>query len=353
VYENQLWLLKARFGISFTAHEVRCLTEMAEEKAQIEGFEGSLFADTRAGVWGGQMLPDSLPLADNGFGDSLCVRFRPDGRVREVVFWGHEGSYWYPCAPTIEEALATTPEPEDVNLSVGTAFGVEEQRRLCRRALLRTCFGRSSAAELALPWPTMRRWMWDTASVPAEMRQRLAEKFHQPAEDLLRQNWLVAADAAESVLQTRCDLAWPYAVAGWAAERVGDIGKAVKTYAAGLVSLGSTADFTYTDGFESRSLGKFASWRLLELAPAGLSAWCRAYLDAVPEFKERDFWLHQGEAQERAGKPLKAYWCYYRAGWDSYVYPVTDVLERLHEAAVNASSRTLSELAKLHLDCDR
>jgi len=45
-----------------------------------------------AAVWGGQMLPDSLPLFDNDAGDRILARFAMDGSIREFVEWRHEGS---------------------------------------------------------------------------------------------------------------------------------------------------------------------------------------------------------------------------------------------------------------------
>jgi len=43
-----------------------------------------------SGIWGGAMLPDTLPMLGNGCGDCLCLRFRPDGTVSEVIRWLHE-----------------------------------------------------------------------------------------------------------------------------------------------------------------------------------------------------------------------------------------------------------------------
>ena len=56
-------------------------------------------------VWGGGMLPDSLPILGNGCGDCLCLRFHPDGTVFEVVRWSHEGAFWTPYGKTLSEAL--------------------------------------------------------------------------------------------------------------------------------------------------------------------------------------------------------------------------------------------------------
>jgi len=56
-------------------------------------------------VWGGLMLPDSLPLVSDGGGNALCLRFGFDGAVAEVIHWDHKGSLWKPFGRTLAEAL--------------------------------------------------------------------------------------------------------------------------------------------------------------------------------------------------------------------------------------------------------
>jgi hypothetical protein len=45
-------------------------------------------------VWGGQMLPDTIPILANGAGDYLCARFNHDGTLSEIIEWRHEGYHW-------------------------------------------------------------------------------------------------------------------------------------------------------------------------------------------------------------------------------------------------------------------
>lgn len=42
-------------------------------------------------IWGGQMLPDTLPVLDSGCSDVISLRFGRDGHVREVIRWDHPG----------------------------------------------------------------------------------------------------------------------------------------------------------------------------------------------------------------------------------------------------------------------
>src|SRR5690606_36855447 len=47
-------------------------------------------------IWGGFMLPDTLPIVGNDYGDWLCLRIAPDGQVSEVLHWSHGGGDWIP-----------------------------------------------------------------------------------------------------------------------------------------------------------------------------------------------------------------------------------------------------------------
>lgn len=56
-------------------------------------------------IWAGFMLPDTLPIIGNNYGDWLCLRIAADGTVREVVRWSHGGGDWLPCGRSLAEAL--------------------------------------------------------------------------------------------------------------------------------------------------------------------------------------------------------------------------------------------------------
>ncbi len=56
-------------------------------------------------VWPGLMLPDTLPLIGNEYGDWLCVRVDSSNRFGELVHWYHGGGDWIPVGRTIAEAV--------------------------------------------------------------------------------------------------------------------------------------------------------------------------------------------------------------------------------------------------------
>ena len=56
-------------------------------------------------VWPGLMLPDTLPLIGNEYGDWLCVRVDSTNRFGELVHWYHGGGDWIPVGSTLAEAV--------------------------------------------------------------------------------------------------------------------------------------------------------------------------------------------------------------------------------------------------------
>ena len=64
-----------------------------------------LLAPAPASVWPGFMLPDSLPIVGNGYGDWLCIRVDHQNRINEVVHWYHGGGDWIPVGESIEQAI--------------------------------------------------------------------------------------------------------------------------------------------------------------------------------------------------------------------------------------------------------
>ncbi|HUG89723.1 MAG TPA: SMI1/KNR4 family protein [Planctomycetaceae bacterium] len=224
-----------------------------------------LLDSNSSALWGGQMLPDTLPILDNGCGDALCLRFNSNGTVSEVVRWLHEGGDWTPFGTSLCEALlldaaiTLMEEPpggmEDRVEDIGYADwalkwleGVSQQssirqtlskehalpvmglleanvaeaavRRMlcqhcCTSGLQRFCHasgGNLLATKLGVPWPVFSQWLFDTALIPKEMETKLAKATGMSFDDLSRQDWGGAVAQAERVAALRTDLSWPFAV---------------------------------------------------------------------------------------------------------------------------------------------
>jgi len=149
----------------------------------------------------------------------------------------------------------------------------------------------------------------------------------------------------------RPDLAWPYAVVGWALERQGQLAPALDVYKAGAMALGSSSSFTSTWMLiPNRGTGKFVVDRLALLSELDFEQDVREYVTAVLERKTRDFWLHRAKNTTDRGDHAAAYQHLYAAGWDFLILnDIAEVLKALKTAAESAGSPALAALAALRL----
>ena len=317
-----------------------------------------MISDAASNLWGGQMPPDTIPIATDGEGDHLCLKIASDGTLSEVIARQHEGGGWEHYGYSIQEAIAlddwqysdSTDEPPGLS-------AVVLERRACRKALdnllrqaCRARGGERLGKSVGVAWREFRGWLHDPALVPAEVRRKLSETLKIGADDLVRHDWNSALQHATAVIKLRPDLAWPYAVAGWARERAGEIAQATGLYAAGATALGSTASFTEPwIGSQASPNNKFSVQRLLELRPGELRADVRDYLSAAAQHELRDYWLGRAEEAAQRDEHGAAYQYLYAAGWDDYFSNDIDgILARLITAAESAGSPALAALAKWH-----
>ena len=102
-----------------------------------------LLCETPDFIWPGFMLPDSLPLVGNRYGDWLCLRVGADNSVAEVIHWYHGGGDWMKLSRLIASAAAC---PGVVNITP-TALPTSLNNPVRRRspAGLQTIFPRRSA----------------------------------------------------------------------------------------------------------------------------------------------------------------------------------------------------------------
>jgi len=371
-----------------------------------------------AAIWGGLMLPDTFPILGNGCGDCLCLRFNWDGELAEVICWLHEGGSWVPYGKTLAEAIVVdalcsrfefpdsefpdgaddeapdlsyldwalawlaqesnaptglrdalavgAPSPLEQLIQLGVA--VDAARGLLCEDVLTTDLryycrrhgGQRLAESLQIGWPEIEVWLFDAQRIPESMIGKLCETTGISAERILGQDWHQAAALANEVVRSRTDLAWPFAVAGWAAERAGNVEQAIELYFAGLESLGSSEVFTETWKLGPRPVGvKFVVGRLIELGPS-LPASIRqnGYLSVVSPhpYKRgtqsgalREYWLKRGDEAERLENHAEAYRCFFAAGWDSFhANDMPLILDRLAKAAHAGGSAALAKLAERH-----
>lgn len=249
-------------------------------------------------IWSGFMLPDTLPIISNGYGDWLCLRVAADGTVAEMVRWSHGGGDWIPCGRSLAEALlydaaawlcqlSPVDVPPDVEapprdraaafrladwargmlagrgcdvpcfwnpsadgdgaphapavldrlLGAGVAeFAVRRDRLLgFLDSPLKRASGPAWAQALGVTWePEYVSWLFDTARIPPAWEAPLRARLGDGPEDPFAQDWTAAEAEALAVLAHRADLGWAFDIAGWAAERRGALDLAVARYLAGV-----------------------------------------------------------------------------------------------------------------------
>jgi hypothetical protein len=366
-----------------------------------------LLDSSSGAVWGGLMLPDTLPLVSDGGGDALCLRFGFDGAVAEVIHWDHEGSLWKPFGRTLAEALVldaaftliaqidNDEEPDaifieesfplaywatdwlpglskpllhsllkdtpslparlrELGLSRVTIAQWQCQRLLTNRLnrFCRRVGGGKIARTLGVNWSEFRRWLADARVVPENQRQPLSTLTTIPFDELIYRDWTGAALEAQAVLNVRADLAWPFAVLGRCKSEQEDLAAAMDYYLAGVEALGTSEDF-------------IANWKTLfgnqiKFIPSALASmkarlpddkeeYLQLFFSPDPAQSVRDYWIKRAEAAELTEQYELAYRCYYSAGWDLPVLDgIEEVLERLEKTAASGGYTTLSLLARHH-----
>jgi hypothetical protein len=217
------------------------------------------------------------------------------------------------------------------------------------------------AQQFGTPWePDFVSWLFDTALIPERSQTQLSRYFGLPAERLFIQNWDAAEAEALRVVAARRDLGWALDIAGWAAERRGELDAAVGHYRTALRASAFADDAVrFRTHWFAEGFGKFAAARLYalrdRLSPAEQA---NPYLQlfwqndpATLRVRVRDYWLAEGDRAAREGHHVHAYQCYYAAGWDCGLNDVrhyAEILDRVVTAAAQAGSPPLAHVARLH-----
>lgn len=373
-----------------------------------------LLDDTPDVIWPGLMLPDTLPVLGNRDGDWLCLRIGSDDSVREVIHWYHGGGDWIPWGKTLAEAIAfdairgalpgrhqghavpAEPRrrgdcsgslvrwaarwlPTEVSEVIRDHSGqpvaavllehaVAEIAVRCEMVLaaldsgLRRALTPEIAAELGIQWePRAVSWLFDTARVDEDLREALREKVGEQV--AWNQDWSAAAGQAEAVCQQRSDLGWAFDIAGWAAERRGDVAGAVGFYRRGAKSLAfADQSIRFRTHWFPQRMGKFSVWRLHELGAVGDSPAesLEGYLTAIGRAdastlrsQSLGYWQSAAERAAASGRWADAYDAYYRSGWDLGLGDMCDYRQQLAglvEAAERAGQKARATVARTHLD---
>lgn len=366
---------------------------------------GDLLDPKSSSIWGGQMLPDSLPVLDNGASDTISMRINPDGTIKEFIQWDHEGATWRPCARSFAEAIildisktledcvadetgfdlesslfswavACLGLPDDQLSVLKSQFENSESfqisilleheiaeigvRNILTENLLESPLlkyakqngGALIAKKLKVPWDVFRLWLYDSSQVPKKYYRKLEKIIGLPINELFAVNWDKAVEHAKAVTRSRKDIAWPYAALGRYSENHERFNEAVEFYLTGLKAMNLTQDFTAL--WAHKLIGNFFMERLVELAKRVEIPDDEYYSYMVENEKSeltpaRNYWKLKAEEAESIGNYDHAYSFWYYAGWDDYVFDdIETVLDGLARNAQSAGFAALYEIAKRH-----
>jgi hypothetical protein len=365
-------------------------------------------------IWAGFMLPDTLPLVGNQYGDWLCMRVAPEGRVSEILCWNHGGGDWIPYGQTLPEALLydayavyqrgeashggrltigdrccgriqwacdwiaranhklcqplneqllIQPTARDRLLGAGVAEVVIRRDRMLEflDSPLKSCSDPELAQHMDVVWdPEFIRWIFDTDLISSAARGELSRLLNQPLDSLLSQDWASAEREAHAVIRLRQDLGWPFDIAGWAAERCGEIQQAIGLYAQGVqTSLFADECVRFRTHWFPEGLGKFAAARLehwRDELPSVLrdNPYLHLFWENDPESlrtRLRLYWLEQARKYFRSSQYMHALHCYYRAGWDygsSDLDAYAEILDGIDASATASGSTALANVVRTH-----
>lgn len=355
-------------------------------------------------IWPGFLPPDLLPLIGNDYGDWLCLRIGLDNRVSEIVYWNHGGGDWIPYGPSLPEALlyAVSQRAADADefggavwpvwaaeqlaragksimpfwesgakidpLSALVESGIAQTpvgRDLCLKRLRKPrqeAAARERAQALGIPWePNFASWHFDSSLTPEALRGKLSTDNGDGEASEYAQDWEGAEMEALRIERVRENLGWPLDLAGWAAERRGDLHQALPRYLASLkASVFSDESLRFRTLWYPEGFGKFAAARLWEhrdhLNEADRTG---AYLNLLWEndratlrYRVSQYWLEVAEVSAEANDWPATWDAYLRAGWDVGMPRRDDyviVLEGLRTSAQQLGAVALARLANVHL----
>ncbi len=393
--------LAERFCLQLPADFKAWLDE--ECPARIHGGEFSLaltveeMIDPDPGVmWGGFMLPDTMPVMGNRYGDWLCFRLGFDGGIRDWIIWRHGGGDWTTVGSTFVEALlyesaspfahgnAARPSPAaewaieyvrgESGVSLRALFDDPTDSRLAALldwrpslpvyrdlALLavscpfRTKATPSLAAQMSLRWdPDFVRLCFDTSSISREQAAEIRHRLDADAEQFFVQDWEKATATANAAAALSREIGWAFEIAGWGAERSGETDTAIQRYLSAMdCSVFSDESVRFRSHWFDPNHGKFAAARLRQLRYESDDPYQRLLLNGSEHIGKvvAAQWMERGAAAEWEGDFETAYRCYWKSGWD-LGHPSLDgfsaLLNDMARVAKRGNSVGLDTLAQLH-----
>jgi hypothetical protein len=367
-------------------------------------------------IWPGLMGCDLLPLIGNASGDWLCGQVDQNNQLSRVVQWYHGGGDWIPWGNELSEAIlfdtavGSTSQPLRRHSLPAEPVRVERDRAdynddpLLQWALshlpgdgakflqkrlqgeeLSDAMLEMKLAEIAVRcervisllahWPRavllaeidendpvdrarVTQWSFDSALIPPSIRTKLGQRIGT----IPNQDWQGAAAEARIVSQLAPELAWPWEIVGYEAERRGDLEQAFAAYRhAANCSVFTDQSVRLDTHWLSSDSAKFSVARLRLHRPDEINRSPYYELLCRPDAGRRrrsvtEYWTRCG--MEHAGRQNfhRAHECFVAAAWDVGAEPMSAYarcLELIAEAARASGQTGRAELARTHRLCLR
>lgn len=375
-----------------------------------------LLDETPEVIWPGLMSCDLLPLIGNAAGDWLCIRIGEANTMGEVIQWYHGGGDWIPWGNDLAEAIvfdaaveripgaarrhatpAENPRPHasaasrksdpllqwalsHVSPLARTLFDAgfpegETSELLLRTHIAEVAVRCEKVVSLLTHWPRdllnalflqdrsldraqLARWSFDLDQIPAGIRNRLVEQ----AGFVPSQDWEAAAEHALQVSRLAPELAWPWEIAGYAAERKADVGQAVELYRqAARCSVFTDQSIRLDTHWSAPESAKFSVARLKQLAPDQVAESDYYRILCHPDTRQRrrlatEYWDEQAACLLSQQRYREAHGCYVAAAWDLGAEPISryaGLLESIQESAGLSDQPGRAALAATHRRCLR
>jgi hypothetical protein len=341
-------------------------------------------------IWGGFMLPDTLPIMSNGYGDWICVRVGNDNRLAELIHWYHGGGDWIPVGSCVAEAVLH--DAVDLNRPVrkqmlrGAVESIRSQESQAFSANWSDWMHEALASKISneqvdqLP-ALLQATRSGNYSEALELMSQLGIAPEAVACDQIERlihvsipseqaalNMLDDADRArlathcQNILARRDDLGWCHALLGLIEHLNGQKFNALQNYFAGRFASAFSDQSVRLrlHRFEKR-FGKYSIAQLAAnknyLSEAMLEDdYLKLFITSSTNLVDRvqEYWLTKAAAAIDAGDFDEAYSASYRAGWDLGAASLSGyrkILERLHDAAFRAGWQARAAVALSHLNC--
>lgn len=342
-------------------------------------------------LWPGFMLPDTLPLLGNGYGDWICVRIDQHDRPSELLHWYHGGGDWIPVGRNLAEAII---------------HDLVDLYRPVRKQMLRGAVESSRPGQLAggLSAP-LRSWLEHAlAESPLQqafeferlLRYLSSGDYHQALELMIEAG--LAIDAAtcdlveltiqravpsehgslhlmpeaecgrieklcESVVQRRSDLGWSFSLLGWCQHSNKQRELACETFFAGRFASAFSDQSVrlrlhkFEQRFGKYSIAQLVASRSLLTDSMQHDSYLQIFLSGRPGNLVglvQEYWLGLAQQAMQAADFASAYDYAYNAGWDigaASMAGYRQALEILHQSATCANWPARAAIAKANLDC--